>query len=106
MNRSKQSILKQAVAAYQAELALSPADASFKALTGDQANNAHVHWELASIYQELGQSQSALSELKSYLQATQYHSDTYPWRIELARKRIARLSATMTRTPSPVGARR
>jgi tetratricopeptide (TPR) repeat protein len=106
IDADKVANLQNAVAAYRAELALSPVTANFTALTGDLANNAHVHWELAAIYQELGQNQNAVSELKLYLQATQYHSDTYPWRIDLARKRVAHLSPTTNRLPSPAGAHR
>ena len=80
--------LQSAVAAYQAELALSPVTPLMTQLTGDQANNAHVHWSLSEVYTELGQNANAASELNLYLQATQNHSDTYPWRINLANKRL------------------
>ncbi len=83
-------LLRNAVAAYQAELTLSPVTPLSIKLTGDEANNAHVHWELAAIYEKLGQLDDARSELDLYLKATKWHSDTYPWRIDLARKRIAR----------------
>src|SRR6266581_3654636 len=73
-----------AVSAFQAELALSPVTAQSTALTGDSANNSKVHWELAQVYQATGQNSLAVSELQSYLQATKYHSDVYPWRIALA----------------------
>jgi len=82
---------QQAVAAYQAELALSPVTPQSVKLTGDQANNAHVHWALAALYENLTLYKSAISELNLYLQATKWHSDTYPWRIDLARKRISKL---------------
>jgi tetratricopeptide (TPR) repeat protein len=84
-------LLQNAVAAYQAELVLSPVTPLSIKLTGDEANNAHVHWELAALYEKLGQSDNARSELELYLKATKWHSDTYPWRIDLARKRIARM---------------
>lgn len=80
-----------AVAAYKAELALSPVTELSKKLTGDEANNAHVHWALAGLYEELGEPASAAGELDLYLKATKWHSDTYPWRIDLARKRIEKL---------------
>jgi len=83
-------LLRNSVAAYQAELALSPVTPLSIKLTGDEANNAHVHWELAGLYEKLGQLDDARSELELYLKATKWHSDTYPWRIDLARKRIAR----------------
>jgi tetratricopeptide (TPR) repeat protein len=81
----------QAIAQYQAELALSPVTALTTALTADLANNAHVHWGLAGIYHTLGNSTQEASELNLYLQATQWHSDTYPWRINLAKARLTAL---------------
>lgn len=80
-----------AVAAYQAELALSPVTTATTALTADTANNAHVHWALSEIYRTLGQSVSEMSQLNLYLQATQWHSDTYAWHIQLANARIRKL---------------
>ena len=62
-------------------------------VTGDTANNAHVHWELAEVYEKLNQTSDQISELNLYLQATKWHSDTYPWRIQLAQKRIAKAQA-------------
>jgi tetratricopeptide (TPR) repeat protein len=82
---------QNAIQAFQAELALSPVTAQTTALTADQANNAHVHWELAEIYETLGQTSLEKSELQAYLLATQWHSDVYPWRIQLAQKKIAAL---------------
>lgn len=83
--------LTSAVAAYKAELALSPVTALSKKLTGDEANNAHVHWALADLYEKLDDKVSASQELDLYLKATKWHSDTYPWRIQIARKRLERL---------------
>jgi tetratricopeptide (TPR) repeat protein len=83
-------LLQKAVAAYRAELALSPVTPLSIKLTGDEANNAHVHWELAGLHEKLGQLDDTKSELDLYLKATKWHSDTYPWRIDLARKRLAR----------------
>ena len=83
--------LKNAVSAYKAELALSPVTALSKKLTGDEANNAHVHWALADVYEKLGERAAAAQELDQYLKATKWHSDTYPWRIALARRRLERL---------------
>ena len=80
--------LQQAVAAFKAELALSPVTDLGTRLTGDQANNAHVHWSLAEIYDQLGRTPDANAELNLYLKATKWHSDTYPWRIDLANKRL------------------
>lgn len=82
---------ESAVAAYRAELGLSPVTALSTQLTADAANNAHVHWALAALYEKLGDSAAAAGELDLYLKATKWHSDTYPWRIDLARKRIAKL---------------
>jgi hypothetical protein len=87
--------LQQSVAAYQAELALSPVTPQSIALTGDLANNAHVHWSLAHVYEQLGDLPDQASELNLYLQATQWHSDTYAWRIQLAKTRLANIQAQM-----------
>ena len=81
-------LLREAVAEYQKELALSPVTDLSKQLTGDEANNAHVHWSLAGLYRQLGQPADEASELTLYLKATQWHSDTYPWRIDLAKRRL------------------
>jgi len=82
-----------AIAAYKAELALSPVSATTTAITADLANNAHVHWALAEIYRQTGQSANEASELTLYLQATQWHSDTYAWHIQLANVRLNSLQA-------------
>jgi tetratricopeptide (TPR) repeat protein len=84
-----------AIQAFQAELALSPVTAQTTALTGDQANNAHVHWNLAGIYETLGQNANAVNEYQQYLLATQWHSDVYPWRIDLAKKKIQVLRVSL-----------
>lgn len=83
---TQQQAYANAVSAFQAELALSPVTSQSTALTADSANNSKVHWELAQVYEVTGQSSLAASELQSYLQATQWHSDVYPWRIALAQK--------------------
>jgi tetratricopeptide (TPR) repeat protein len=83
-----------AIAEYQAELALSPVTPFTTSLTGDLANNAHVHWNLAAIFHTLGNSTQEASELGAYLNATQWHSDTYPWRIALAKARLTALGVT------------
>ena len=90
---SKTSFLKSAIAAYNAELALSPVTASYTALTGDKANNAHVHWSLEEIYLEMGDTANQATQLQAYLDATQWHSDTFPWRIQLAKTRLAKLQS-------------
>jgi len=84
-------LYQSAITAYQAELALSPVTPLETQLTTDTANNAHVHWALAQIYKALNQPSQEARELDLYLQATMWHSDTYPWRITLAQKRLARV---------------
>ena len=88
---SATAFLAKAIAAYKAELRLSPITAATIALTADKANNAHVHWSLAGIYAELGDATNQAAELQAYLDATQWHSDTYAWRIQLATARLAKL---------------
>lgn len=78
-----------AARAFQAELALSPITAETIALTADHANNARVHWDLAQAYEYLGNTASQMNELRAYLQATQWHSDVYPWRIALAKQKLS-----------------
>jgi hypothetical protein len=99
---SKTSFLQSAIAAYKDELALSPVTPTYTALTADKANNAHVHWSLSEIYAELGDTTNQAAELQSYLDATQWHSDTYAWHIQLAQARLAKLTG---QNPShrPVG---
>lgn len=86
-----QSAYNNAIAAFNAELALSPVTPDYTALTGDEANNAHVHWSLAEVYEKLNRPADAIHELNLYLKATKWHSDVYPWRIQLAQKKIAML---------------
>jgi hypothetical protein len=90
--QSKEAFLQNAITAYSAEMALSPVTPGYTALTGDKANNAHVHWSLAGIYAELGDKARQAAELQAYLDATQWHSDTYAWRITLAKTRLAKLT--------------
>jgi tetratricopeptide (TPR) repeat protein len=90
----KTAALQNAVAAFKAELALSPVTADYTALTGDTANNAHAHWSLAEAYRQLGDTANMKNELRLYLQATQWHSDTYPWRIQLAQKMMGQAGQT------------
>lgn len=91
----RRRLFSQAIAAYQAELALSPVTPQTIALTGDEANNAHTHWALAGIYEKLEDPASAIAEYELYLKATKWHSDVYPWRIPLAQKKIGQLRATL-----------
>ena len=95
---AKTDLREKAVAAYQGELALSPVTELLKKLTGDEANNAHVHWSLADLYEKMGRASDAMSELDLYLKATKWHSDTYPWRIELARRRMEKLQLETRRS--------
>jgi tetratricopeptide (TPR) repeat protein len=97
---AQKAALQQAIAAYKGELALSPVTPLSTSLTGDLANNAHVHWALSGIYQQLGDSANVANELTLYLQATQWHSDTYAWRIQLAKSRLAKAQTAMKREPS------
>jgi tetratricopeptide (TPR) repeat protein len=97
---AQKAALQQSVAAYQAEVALSPITPLSVSLTGDLANNAHVHWALSELYQQLGDSVNVANELTLYLQATQWHSDTYAWRIQLARNRLNKVQAALKREPS------
>jgi len=90
---TQQNAYNNAISAYKAELALSPLTPQSTSLTKDTANNSKVHWELAQVYQATGQNSLAVSELQSYLQATQWHSDVYPWRIALAKSQIQTLQA-------------
>ncbi|MGA7916005.1 MAG: hypothetical protein WCA00_12275 [Candidatus Acidiferrales bacterium] len=89
---AQQQAYANAVSAYQAELALSPVTPQSIALTADMANNSKVHWELAQVYEATGQNSLAKSELQAYVQATQWHSDVYPWRIALANNQIQALA--------------
>jgi tetratricopeptide (TPR) repeat protein len=72
----REEFYRQAVAAYQAEIDLSPVTDLSTKLTGDEANNAHVHWALADLYDKLGEMKSEITELDLYLKATKWHSDT------------------------------
>src|SRR5229473_1310766 len=86
-------LFAHAIAEFKAEIALSPVTALQVQLTGDEANNAHVHWALADIYEKLSQPADEMKELDLYLKATKYHSDTYPWRIKLAQKKMEKAQA-------------
>jgi tetratricopeptide (TPR) repeat protein len=90
---AQQNDYTQAISFLQAELALSPVTSVVTAQTGDTANNAHVHWDLAEIYETLGNAALEKQELNLYLAATQWHSDTYPWRITLAKQKLTTLQA-------------
>ena len=84
----------QAVAAYQAELALSPVTEMHRA-AGDEANLAHVHWALADLFKTLDRPFDQMKELDLYLKAVKWHGDTYPWRIALARSRMLQLERSV-----------
>lgn len=87
--------LQSSAAAYNREIELSPVTPLSVELTGDLANNAHTHWALAGVYKALGDAHEAC-ELDLYLKATKWHSDTYPWRIQLAQTRLANLTSCPT----------
>jgi tetratricopeptide (TPR) repeat protein len=91
----------RAITEYNAELDLSPVTDFTIGLTGDLANNAHVHWGLAEIYRMQGNSAQEASELDLYLKATLWHSDTYPWRLALAQARLAQLGITTNYSKIP-----
>jgi hypothetical protein len=94
---SQTAFLKSAIAAYNAELALSPVTPAYTALTADTANNAHVHWALEEIYREMEDTTNQTLQLQAYLAATQWHSDTYAWHIQLAKARLAKLQGHVQR---------
>ena len=64
-------LYQQAVTEYKAELALSPVTALQIQVTGDEANNAHVHWALAEVYEKLHQASDEMNELESLSQGNQ-----------------------------------
>lgn len=100
------SFYNQAIAAYKAELLLSPVTAATTALSGDKANNEHVHWSLSEVYAALGDTTDQATELQAYLDASQWHSDTYAWRIQLAQIRLAKLQVhrrPVESTPKEIG---
>ncbi len=97
---SKTSFLNQAIAAYKAELLLSPVTPASIALTGDKNNNEHVHWSLSEVYAQLNDPADQATELQAYLDAAQWHSDTYAWHIQLAKARLAKLAPLLHK---PVG---
>lgn len=88
---SKEHFLEKAIEEFEAEIALSPVTAEYTALTADKANNAHAHWALAEIFHEMGNTAKQAEELQLYLDATEWHSDTYAWRIPLAKARLKKL---------------
>jgi hypothetical protein len=94
---SKTAFYNQAIAAYKAELLLSPVTPASIALTGDKANNEHVHWSLSEIYEQLNDPKDQAAELQAYLDAAQWHSDTYAWHIQLAKARLAKLAPLLHR---------
>lgn len=80
----------KAIEELRAELALTPPVSDPK-LSPDEANNAHTHWLLAEIYEKLDQHNEAIDAFENYLQATRWHSDVLPWRIQLAEKKLEEL---------------
>ena len=72
-------------------MALTPL-ANSEGLSPDEANNAHVHWLMAKVYEELERYDQAIGSFENYLKATRWHSDVLPWRIPLAEKKIAKLN--------------
>ena len=82
---------EEALKAFRAELELSPVTELSRRLTGDEANNAHTHFEMGEIYEKLKMYKEAIQSFENYLKATRWHSDIYPWRIPLVKKRIEEL---------------
>lgn len=91
----KEAHYLEAVRALNAELALSPVTELTRRLTGDEANNAHAHWNLARIQEKLNNHEEVLFAFDQYLKATRWHSDVYPWRILLAQRRMEQLRARL-----------
>ena len=87
------ALYQQAITEWKLELSLSPVTPLQVQVTGDEANNAHVHWAMAEIHEKLVQPSDEMIELDLYLKATRWHSDTYPWRIKLAQKRMEKAQA-------------
>jgi tetratricopeptide (TPR) repeat protein len=85
----------KAIEEFKKELALSPVTAEFTALTGDEANNALVHFEMAEVYEKLGAHAEAIESFENYLKATRWHSDVYPWRIPLVQKKLEELRGSL-----------
>jgi len=85
----------KAIEEFKKELALSPVTAEFTALTGDEANNAHIHFEMAEVYEHLGEHEEAIHSFENYLKATKWHSDVYPWRIPLVQKKLEELRGSL-----------
>jgi hypothetical protein len=92
---SKTAFFNQAIAAYKAELLLSPVTAATIALTGDKNNNEHVHWSLSEVYAQMNDPKDQATELQAYLDAAQWHSDTYAWHIQLAKTRLAKIAPSL-----------
>jgi tetratricopeptide (TPR) repeat protein len=91
---AKKTAYQEAIEALDAELAMTPkvADAG---LSPDEANNSHVHWLRAEIYEALEMYPEAIEALRSYLAASRWHSDVLPWRIPLAEKKIVKLEQAL-----------
>ena len=90
-DKQKQTeIYVKAIEELRAELALTPPVSDPK-LSPDEANNAHTHWLMAEIYEKLDQHNEAIEAFANYLQATRWHSDVLPWRLQLAEKKIEEL---------------
>lgn len=87
---SKKAAYQNALGALDDELALTPT-VDDENLSPDRANNSHVHWLRAEIYEKSEMYPQAIEALQSYLAASRWHSDVLPWRIPLAEKKIAKL---------------
>lgn len=98
----KEELYHQSLAAFKTELALSPVSPLYIQLTGDEANNSRVHWAMAEVYEHLDDHKGQAASLQLYLKATKWHSDTYPWRIQLANARLKKLGVDLEKEVEPV----
>ena len=95
---------REAIAAFNAELALTPTPDS--SISADEATDALVHWLLAHLHDELEEYPEALDNYEDYLKATKWHSDVLPWRIPLAEKKVVEIRQLLSTTASIRGTSR
>jgi len=91
---AKEAAYQNALEALDAELALTPT-VDDENLSPDRANNSHVHWLRAEIYEKSEMYPEAIEALRSYLAASRWHSDVLPWRIPLAEKKIDKMQQAL-----------
>lgn len=71
----------------------------------DRASHPLAHWLLAHLHEVLEEHSQAIEEYELYLEATKWRSDTLPWRIPLARKKVEELRR-MVASPAAIRATR